>query len=106
MMNNPNQLLDEVRRCTDKVLRLNSRSSNLHIASTLVNAAAELADAVDALDEWLISGGTLPVDWDVGQPRYADVECWDLPRKQFQDLGGRFTRLIPNYKGKQCSQQK
>jgi hypothetical protein len=97
-MNSPNELLDEVRRCTDRVLRLSDRGNNLHVASSMVSAAAELAEAMDALDEWLISGGALPVDWNVQQPRYADVECWDLPREEFQDIGGRFTRLIPDYK--------
>jgi len=99
-MNNPNELLKEARRCTDKILRLSATDNNLHIASDMVSAAEELAVAMDALDSWLISGGTLPVDWNVQQPKYADVECWDLPRGEFKNIGKRFTRLIPNYRRK------
>ncbi len=94
---NPNELLSDARRCIDKILRLSDTDNNLHIASDMVSAAEELAVAIDALDSWLISGGTLPVDWNVQQPRHADVECWDMPRDDFKELGKRFTRLIPNY---------
>lgn len=98
MRNNPNELLVEARRCIDKILRLSDKDNNLHVASDMVSAAEELAVAMDALDSWLISGGTLPDDWDIQQPRHVDVEGWDMPREDFKNLGTRFTRLIPNYR--------
>ena len=68
----PTACLDIIRELTEKIIVASDGDDDYGYVAAALDHAYELADHVQALDEWIMKGGLLPDTWADPPPKEGD----------------------------------